>query len=346
MITSEKVDIACNYSKLQYSTIDTFMFTNKLGTIDVKDKFIIMYDMSYTLSLLENICGISKESGFTDADLDENVIMRLTYGMLNTVAHYRHYVTTKIKRGNVVVLYSSDPQMYVKYNRTFTKMSKILNLFKKTIFIERLEDETKFIYQHIAYFTAMNISSLNISSGDRRCRIVYVGNNPLAAQMLRIDRDMISIKHGHIDCGSDIIFKSDIIHLDDITLTFDKKNTDLITSILSVFGFKHGYPRLESIKKKKTVNLYNIIYTNCINGTDKDNCDSIINGLDLSDSDKELFKLRLRNLDVDFHNKTYSLSKTLLKIWSSKIDTKAIHSFNDFFEFDDMKLNIQWLMGQ
>ena len=345
MLENSKIDIACNYSKLPYSEMDKFISSGKTGAIDVKDKFIIVYDMSYTLSLLENICGISKESGFVDSDLDDLIITRLVYGILNAAAHYRHYVTSKIKRGTVLVIYSSDSSFYVKYEKTFAKINKILNMFKKTIFIERLEDETKFIYQHIAYFTTMNISSLNIASSDRRCRIVYIGNNPLATQMLRVDRDMISIKHGYIDCGSDIAYKSDLIMLDDVALAFDRKNVDLITSLLAIFGFKHGYPKLDSIKRKKTSILYDIIYKNCINGVDKDDYQSIIEGLDLSSEDVKLFNLRLKSLDIDFHNKTFVLSKTLLKIWGSKIETKSIHSFNDFYEFDDMRLSTQWLMG-
>ena len=343
MITSEKIDIACNYTKLQYGVMDAFIATGKLGPIDIKDKLIIMYDMSYTLSLLERISDITDGVGFNDAnDMDLELKMRLVYGILNSVAHYRHYVTSKMQKSSVIILYSSDSSYYIKYSDSFSLINRILNMFRKTIFIERLEDETKFIYQHIAYFSAMNVSSLNLSN-NKRCRIMYIGNNPLAYQLLRIDRDMINIKHGYIDCGTDIAFKSDIINIDEDII--GRRNIDLITSMLAIFGFKHGYPRLDSIKRKKHVNIYDIIYGNCIGGIDKDNSQSIICSIEMSESDKQLFDLRLRTLDVDFQNKLFSLSKTLLKIWSSKIDTKAMHSLNDYMKFDDLNLNINWLYG-
>ena len=345
MLNIEKIDIACNYSKLKYSVIDYFMNTNKTGTIGPNEKVIVMYDMAYTLSFMEGISGLSKESGYSDKLEDEKTIIRLVYGILNSIAHYRYYITSKIKRNSVVILYSSESSYYIRYERTFTMINKILNLFRKTIFIERLEDEIKFIYQHVAYFTAMNIVSLNLSAGDRRCRIMYIGNNELALQMLRIDRDMISIKHGYIDCGTDIAFKSESLHLDEVSLAFDGKNVDLIIPMLSIFGFKHGYPKLESVKHKKNLSIYSVICNNCKSSVDKDNPSSIVTGLNLTKSDEELFGFRLKTLDVDFHNKTFILSKTLLKIWSSKIQTGSLHSFNDFFEFDDMRLNVQWLMG-
>lgn len=343
MLTIDKIDTACNFSKLKYSELDEFIENGKMGEIDHNDKFIILYDMSYVLSFLDNICNIDK-SGFSDSDQDIKIIMRLVYGILNSVAHYRHYVTSKLKLRSVVILYSSDPSYYAKYDNTFKKINKILNLFRKTIFIERLEDETKFIYQHMAYFTTMNIVSMNQAAG-KRCRVMYVGNNTLAMQLLRIDRDMLHIKHNYVDCGSDIFFKP--MGLNNVNqLESHYKNIDLITSVLALFGFGYGYPKLDSIKGKRVSKIYDVIVNNCKEFVDKDNYQNIISGLEIKSNDIELFGLRLRSLDVDFHNKTFALSKTLLKIWSSKIQSNAIHSFNDFFKFDDdMILNVQWLMG-
>lgn len=342
MLNIDKIDTACNYSKLKYSEMENHFDSNKIGEIDPKDKFIIMYDMSYILSFLDSISNIDKKSNITDSEYETKIIMRLVYGILNSVAHYRHYTTSKLKRKSVIILYSSDPSYYIRYDNTFKKINKILNLFRKTIFIERLEDETKFIYQHMTYFTAMNIMSLNNSVGIR-CRIIYVGNNPLAMQLLRIDRDMTHIKHKYIDCGPDIFFN--LIGLHDKTDNL-YKNIDLITPVLSLFGFNNGYPKLDSIKGKRISKLYSILADNCKDFVDKDDYQTIVTGMGLDQKDINLFGLRLKSLDVDYHNKTFALSKTLLKIWGSKIQSNAIHSFNDFFKFeDDMNLNVQWLLG-
>ena len=346
MVTSEKIDIACNYSKLQYSKMDELIKSEKMGEIAATDKFIIMYDMSYAINLLESICGFSKESGHSDSDFDNLIVVRLAYGMLNSVAHYRHYITSRVCRGSVLVVYSSDPELYTRYAKTFSMMTSILNLFRKTIFIEKMDQPSKFMYQHIAYFTAMNISTLNLNSGDKRCRVMYIGSNPLAFQMLRIDRDMIHIKHNHVECGTDIFFNNpDILKIPHTGVGLNPHSIDLITTVLSTMGFRNGFPRLTSFKGKKTSNIYNVMLMNNRNYVDKDNPSEILKGISVTQSDIDLLGLRLKSIDVDYQNNTYALSKQLLKIWSSKVHSKSLHSFNDIFEFDDLTLNIQWLIG-
>ena len=341
MTNSDNINIICNYSKFKYSNFDEFITSNPIGDILPTDKFIIVYDLTYILSMFKRICNIDN-----DATLDEETITHLSIGILNILAHYRHYISTKIKCGSVIIVYSSDESFYTDFDKIFTFIRKILNLFKKTIFIEKLDKESKYIYQHICYFTCMNIASTN-NAINKRCRIVYIGNNILSMQMLRIDRDMIHVKHNYIGAGPDIFFK-DICSNEGKNMMeiIVHKNIDLITSVLSLIGFKNGYPKLESIKNKKVSRLYDIMVHNCENGVDKDNFISIIQGLPLSIKDVELFSLRLKILDVDFHNQTYKLSKTLLKIWSSKIHTNSIHSINDFTKFNDIELSVQWLDGR
>lgn len=343
MLNIDKIDIACNYSKLQYSEMEKFFDSRKCGEITPKDKFIIIYDISYMLNLLESICKLDNNENFRDKDADFDLIMRMVYGILNSVAHYRHFISSRLKRSSVIILYSSNENHYVRYDETFKKINKILNLFKKTIFIERLDDKTKFIYQHIAYFSAMNISYIN-NSIKKRCRIMYIGSNLLAMQMLRIDRNMIHIKHNHIECGPAIFFGKMIDDKKHGNLTISYKDIDLIPIFLSLFGFRNGYPKLESIKNRKQSIIYDLITKNCSDSIDKDDYKSIVSGLNLSNKDIDLFGMRLRSLDVDFHNKTYALSKSLLKIWNSKIESKSVYDFNNFFEFDDLTLNVSWLL--
>jgi len=343
MINKENIDISCNFTRLQYKLIDDFIASGKIGKVEVTDKFIIMFDMSYLLSMLEHVSKIEITSGFNDSELDNDIIMMLVYGILNSLGHYRNYIQTKLRLRTVVIVYSSDPEYYVKYSKTFGIVNKILNLFKKTIFIERMKDETKYLYQHMAYFTAMNVSNSN-GLNNKRCRILYVGNNQLSSQLLRIDRDTINVKYKHIDSGLDIYFKENISESTD-KLSVNNRSVDLITSMISILGFKHGFAKLKSVKNKRFESIYSTIFKNCMEFVDKDDYTTIVNDLNFSLQDTELFGSRLKSIDVDFHNKTYSLSKTLLKIWSSKLDTKSIHSFNDFVEYDGIKLNVNWLMG-
>ena len=343
-IESKNIDISCNYAKIKFSLLDSYINSDEcINKITHLDKFIILFDMSYILSTLESICDSNKDnSDFTDVNLDESKIMRLVYGILNSVAHYRHYISDKLSCKSVIILYASNAKYYISFDKTFKKISKILNLFKKTIFIEKIENESKFLYSHVAYFTAMNILSLN-NAINKKCRIMYIGNNALSFQLLRIDRDMFHIKHNYIESGSNIFFKDFIGKTNTIENTFI--NIDLVTSLLCILGFSGGFPKLDSMKHKRISIIYSIISNNCLDIVDKDNYSSIVKGLNLSNNDLSLFGLRLKLLDVDFHNKLYSLSKTLFNIFNSKIETKSIHSFNDFFKFNDLILNVQWLMG-
>lgn len=345
MITKDKIDVACGFTRLKFEIFDHYLKSNShLDTVGI-DKYVIVYDISYTLSFLENICKLNKDSGVTDSDLEKDILRYLTYGILNTAAHYRHYVTSKLKRKSVVILYSSDPVYYTKYNIIFESINKILNLFPKTIFIEHLEnDNVKFIYQHIAYFTAMNIFSMN-SKINKNCKLIYIGNCGLSFQMLRIDRNMFHIKHNYIDCGPETYFKTIFSEKDsNIIDLILYRNIDLISTCLSLYGFKNGFTKLESIKHKNAYKLFEIITENCLEFVDKENPINIIKGLNLSKEDEQLFELRLKLIDVDYLNKMYALSKTLLNIWSSKIKSNSVHSFNDFFKSDDTELKVQWLL--
>lgn len=336
MINKENIEISCFQSRLKYSELDNLFQSGKVGEVSISDKFIIVYDISYVLSTFKRICSIED-----DSSMDEESVVRLTYNILNSIAHYRHYITSKIRRTSIVIVYSSDETIYDDFSRICVLLQKILNLFGKTIFIEKIDNKSKHIYQHLCYFTCMNISSIN-NSIHKRCRVVYIGNNELSMQMLRIDRDMIHVKHNYVDCGTDIFFKSIITeNNNDISYV----NTDTIAVLLSLFGFKHGFPRLESLKNKKMSTIYKIIAINCKEFVDKDNPDSIITNIQLNDKDKELFKLRLKLIDVDFQNNVFVLSKSLLKVWSSKINTNSIHSFNDYNKYKDIELQFNWLNG-
>lgn len=339
MFEKDKIGIACNTTRLSYTKIHDVLNET---TIDVrKDKFIIMYDMAYCLSLLENISNVSKDDTYNDSILKEDIITHICYGILNSIAHYRHYITDKLRCSSTIILYSSDPTYYDKFSITFSKIYKILNMFKKTIFIEKLENNVKFIYQHVAYFTAMNIRSNNESS-NKISKIIYIGNNMLASQMLRIDRDMIHIKHNHINSGLDIFYNSDVIDIDSGMI--DNRSVDLITILLSLLGFKHGYPKLDSLKKRKVASIYDTVYMNTADNIDKDDTDSVVNGLGMTNSDIDLYRTRLRTIDVDYHNKLYSMSKTLLKVWSSKLESKIVYNFNEIFDNDDIRLSVNWLI--
>jgi len=339
----ENIDIGCNSAKMQYSKLNEF-FASKNLINNPQNKYVYLIDISYMISIIERIANISPDSGFTDTDLDDKTITALVYGILNVAGHYRHHSSTSLKCASVLIMYASNGSHYVKYQKTFALIGRLLNLFRKTIFVERLEDETKFIYQNVAYFTAMNIFSLN-SESKRTNRIVYIGNNTMMFQLLRIDPEMINIKHGHITGGTDVFFNSDYLKVEKDDVFISSRNVGLISSMLSLLGFHNGFPRLESLKRKQSSIVYSKIFENCREIVDKDNFESIVEGFGLSDSDVQLFGIRLKQVDPDFQNKTFSLGKTLLKIWSSKLHTNAIHSYNDFSKYDDLTLNTFWLMG-
>jgi len=339
-ITQEMIDIACYQSRMKYETLNDYIIGGNISDISsFNNKYIIVFDVSYVLSVLKRISSVD-----TDTDCDNETIIRIVYGLLNSVGHYRHFFTTKMHCSSVIIMYSSDKTYYDDFSKTMNLLRKILNLFKKTIFIEKLDEGSKFIYQHVCYFTCMNISITN-SAAKRNCKIVYIGNNDLSLQMLRIDRDMINIKHNHIEHGLNLLsryicgdkFDKDINH-----------NTDLIGVILSIFGFKHGFPKLESIKSRRNLIIYKKLIENCNtrDSIDKDDCNYLLDNIPLNDKDKELVTLRLKTLDVDFQNNTFSLSKSLLAIWSNKLHSKSTNSINDFVRIDGVDLNFSWLEGR
>lgn len=340
MLTQKEIDMTMFQTRTKYSDIESCINKDNIKDLSIKDKYIIVYDISYPISILKRMTSIE-----TDMDLDNETVLRISYGLLNSVAHFRHFFSTKMKCSSVIIMYSSDESVYKEFGKITDTLRKILNLFVKTIFIEKLDEESKFIYNHICYFACLNITLSN-SAASRKCRIVYVGNNQLAMQMLRIDRDMIFIKHNHISNGTKIFFDF-IYDLENEIERITYHNTDLIGFVLSIFGFKHGFPRLESLKRKKIINIYKQIIENCkdVDIVDKDNYNDLIKNIQLSESDKQLIGLRLKAIDIDFQNKLYSLTKSLMNIWSSKIHTKSLYSINDFTQFNDIELQSNWLNG-
>lgn len=334
-ISQENIDISVFQTRLKYELITNCL--DSIESITPNDKFLLVYDISYPLSILKRLSSIE-----SDSDLDNDTVIRISYSILNSLAHYRHYFTTKMHCSTVIIAYSSDESIYNDFEKVTKLIRKILNLFKKTIFIEKLDENIKFIYQHICYFTCMNVFISNGIS-KRKCRIVYIGNNQLFLQMLRIDREMIHIKHNSIDHGINLF--NNYLYNDsnekDLEIMF---NSDLIAIILSVFGFKNGYPKLDSIKHKKVANIYKQIITNCkeSESIDKDNCKYLFNNIKINDKEFELIILRLKSLDVDFQNKLFTLSKSLLKIWTSKLHTTSVQSINDYIR-SDVELNYEWL---
>jgi len=343
MIDKDKINIACNFTCLKYEKLVNFFNSGEIS-VDKNNKFLIFFDISYLLSVLENISKVDADTGFTDSNLDKYDLVKLIYGIINSAAHYRHFVSSKLRCSSVLIIYSSEDYYYQRYPEVFKYISKILNLFKKTIVIEKLEnDSIKLIYQHIAYFTAMNISLMN-NKINKKCRIMYIGNNELAAQMLRVDKQMIHIKHDYITSGLDVFFYKYITPEEASSAElFMFMSPNIVTTLLSLLGFKSGFDRLQSLKNKNSLKIIKTIIDNSKDEIDKDNINMILRNIKLSEEDIELFRLRLRLIDVDFLNNLYTLSKKLINIWSSKLETNKIHSFNDFVEFKDLTLNIQWL---
>ncbi len=342
MITIDNINISSHSVKAQYALLDT---TNICGEplkeiSEVSDKFTILFDVSYMISILDRICDLDDD--FTDELVDIETITKLAYSIINTSAHYRHYIFSKMKRRNTIIMYASNAEHYDQFAKTFSLIVKITNLLRKTIFIEKVSGPKNFLYSHIAYFTADRIRSLNVANG-RRTRIMYVGNNPMASQLLRIDREMVHVKKKSVKCGLEIAFASSILNLKNMGL-IDKRNTDLISCILAVIGAKNGFPKLASLKGQRNEKIYYTMFENCLDGVDKDNPESIVKGLNLPPVDSKFFVSRMKMMEPDFQNKTYTLTKSLFKVWQSKIATNAMSSFNDFFENNEIELNINWLM--
>jgi len=333
MVTENEIGVATNIGRFKYAELDGAL--TKLKVDPTTDKFVILFDISYHLQFLE---FISKDEKLTDKSLSEELLMRLVYGLLNNVAHYRHYVSSRLKCGNVIVIYSSDPKMYVKYPEVLKRIEKLLNLFKKTIFIEKLDDNIEFIYQHMAYFTAMNLMALN-NTVKKKTRIIYIGQNQLAPQLLRIDRQLVSIFHKNLNIGPDKFF--DDMKIENTPPGY--RDVNLITSMLALCGIRGVYHKLESLRGVKSKMLYHIIHGNCSNFTDKDNPTNITNGLYLAPNDENFFKTRLQAIDIDFHDKIYALSKTMFNVWSSKIQTNQVYNLNEKFSVKDITLNVGWL---
>ena len=337
-IDKKYIDIACYQTRLCYTDLNYCINNNNIKNLTLNDKFIIIYDMSYVLSIFKRLASIEN-----DSELDKDSITYIVYGILNSVAHYRHYITRNLHCKSVVIIYSSNEIYYNDFSKIMELIQKILNLFHKTIFIEKLDKEQKFLYQHLCYFTCMNITISN-STVNKKCRIIYIGNNNLSLQLLRIDRDAIFIKHKFIDFGINVFYN--FIN-NNKNIIISHHITDLISVMLSILGFKHGFPKLNFMKRMMNIKIYNTIVENCknIDIIDKDNYLELIKGLPLSDSEKNIFGLRLKMLDADFQNKTFILSKSLFKIWTNKIHSKSIYSLNDIINNNDIELQVNWLNG-
>jgi len=329
-----------NMAKIKYADLEKEF--GQLKVDPATDKFVVLFDLSYHIGVLESFTMDKDHPEIkplsSDEELSEEFAVRIVYHLLNNVAHYRHFIFSKLKCGNVIVIYSSDPKLYVKYPNLFKRIEKLLNLFKKTIFIEKLDDNVNFIYQHMAYFTAMNLMGIN-NSAKKKTRIIYIGSNYLASQLLRIDRNTIFISHKSFQSGMDFFFGTRKIE----NTPTGYRDANLITSVLALCGVPGIYHKLESLRGLKYQLLYHIIKTNCANFVDKDNPTNITNGLYLSANDEGFFKARLQALDVDFHDKIYSLSKSMMNVWSSKIHTNQVYNINEHFRLNDLNLNVAWL---
>jgi len=338
MITEKEIGAATNVAKFKYADLDKELAVLKI--VPVEDKFVILFDISYQLGMLDFFGkdGDKVDPKWTDSKLSEELMMRIVYSLLNSVAHYRHYIQTKLRTNDVVIIYSSDPNLYDRYSKTFDRISKLVNLFKGIIFIEKIDNAIPFIYQHMAYFLAMNVSSMN-NTKNKKTRIIYIGQQQIAPQLLRIDKGLISIRHKQLSIGSNAFFSSYEIE----NSPPGYRDINLITSILAINGVRTVYPKLDSLRGVKAKLIYRIIHNNCANFVDKDNPTNITNGLYLSEQDEGFFKGRLQALDIDFHDKLFALSKQLINVWSSKIETNQIYNLNEQFKFQDLTLNVSWL---
>lgn len=331
-ISEETINIACFQTRLKYDQLNQSL--NTIEDRSPNDKYIIVYDIAYPISVIKRISSVEN-----DSDLSNETLIRIAYGLINSAAHYRHFLSTKLYSSSVIIMYSSDETVYEDFSKVISIIRRVLNLFKKTIVIEKLDENIKNTYQHVCYFTCMNIVVTN-NAAKKKCRIIYIGNNDLFLQMLRIDRDMFHIKYEYINTGINLF--NEYLGIDNsLDVHF---NSDIVTICLAIFGYKSGYPKLESIKRKKVLNIYKQLIFNCkdLNSIDKDECKYLFNNIEISNNDYNLFNLRLKSLDVDFQNKLFVLSKSLLKIWSSKLQTNKTQSINDFI-VSDIELSFSWL---
>ena len=329
--------------RLQYNTLDEYKMSNNKSLKEytgVTDKFMILVDLSYPLSMAKNMGRVSSE--WSDKEMSHGTRIRLAYQLINLAGHYKHYVSSRMKRRSTIILYCSDPNHYDEFKHTLSIVSKTVNLLKKVVFIEKIADEVgKYTYLHLAYFSISRIIEINRKS-NTKVRVMYIGNNMMMTQLLNLDSTMIHIKNKYIKDGLDVFFDSEILSLN--TDIIDMRDPILIPAVLGVLGFRHGFKSLSSKKRRKKVDVYTTIYNNTKDNVDYREPEYMLGGLGLSDKDIDLFKLRVGLINPLFHSGLYATLMKMFKVWESKIYTKRIHNHTDEFIIDGVRLHLEWVV--
>jgi hypothetical protein len=349
------VDMLTNMFKIKYEAMDN-AFSSYVGH---GNRFLLVINIGKILDTLYTIIN-KKQLIITNKDRTKILV-----GLLNIIAHYRHYYFSIRKSSNFILLYCEYQRQYEEYEEILKELKVLLDfipsiiLIPKTNFPKEINEKkinNTFYYIHtIAYiieFTKKKVEALG-----KKLIVNIFGNNPIEYQYLTIS-DPIYYLNPFSDnqilnymnlweeyIGNDERIKSPIyqMELKYLLLPYALLHNKMANN------FPEKY-KMECVKPKSVKTRANLLFS-YIEISKGVPLHEFLNGyinFSYGENDQKYIEQFKKRYSMFYYN-TVNLIKPflqeLIKSWGKKLKDNGIYNLKELVSsYDENNLNIGWLL--
>lgn len=272
--------------------------------------------------------------------------------LLNIVAHYKHFYSSKMKSKSTIILYTHSYSSYKLHENILNKLKTMCEFIPGIIYIDPISDKEN-IYPHITYALIQLIKITNNSQKLQTIVHVYSNHNidyQLIFSSESKENRLIKISPWKTKIETKFMIMSKVFGNKDF---YNKNNyKSEIETMFIPFGLymntivKGPNPLIHMKGERKEARLQNIInFLNKHNGkTDTELFEAFKSEL-IDEKDRSIYQRYLE--EHDYHSNKYviELAKNLLNLWSSKIKDYNLIKDNEkvrILKHHDLRLN--WLL--
>ena len=352
------IDIITNTYKTKYDIMQTYF--NNIN-YEKRTKHIMTINIGEILTNLERTTDFQNE--MLKNNKYENLNTYIGIGLLNLIAHYKHFFSRKLEVESMVILYCSDSGTYDKFAKILVIIDDLVKFIPSMLLIPNTGSNEKYFYNHLLSYTILKIKQVN-KKLENDIHVHMISSFKPDLQIMGIPHHFTLFKKIIGASGNILLNKIDTwneIILRDSKIIFQNPKFTLflnilVIPILSIMGVSKTDRILDSLKAIKTTKRIKLIESFLykasnnalpINKEELLEFDTLFGSTVLSEQyEFNTFRDRIVKMRYEYDLGIVDIVNNIIAVSSKKLKDEKLENINDLSNvFDDKKLNIMWLVG-
>ncbi|HQL11765.1 MAG TPA: hypothetical protein PK507_01990 [bacterium] len=338
MITANLIS---NIFKIRYEFMNESL--GKKPKNNIKYRILMVVDIGKIMRTMINI--MCKKNIIITQKHKSQIIV----GVLNIIAHYRHYYYSNMKCANSFLLYCQNQEDYDEFEDVIKDLQNICKFIPNLILIPKMKDKvSKYFYIHTASFV-VEYTKRTTEAVQKELIVTVLGNNPLEYQFLSICDKTFYLAYNQTNKVMNYK-KLWISVLGEDERFMNKRYSYELKQLLIPYMILHkkyiveGHPILGISNIRMATRISKLF--EFIDNVKSDSIpiwEKYIDYIELGEDKKEYLKI-LDEILYTNNLKIKPFIKDFVKSWSQKLKDRQINNINEYSEvFNKENINILWL---